>query len=154
MEKLWWYQLIYGIYYEGNFIKSIYFVGIMIRCLISFQWNNFFFYTDSKMPISYCLKIKKIIWVHGDLRQKKGYLQTCLHYLLRCIIVCMHVFMYSRSKKKKKKKHPYLFQYKLSYRNETGSNHHGLLSTLIWCFKIFLKSASTWGLYLTLIFSM
>ena len=29
------------------------------------------------------------------------------------------------SKKKKKTKHPYLFQYKLSYRNETGANHHG-----------------------------
>ena len=44
--------------------------------------------------------------------------------------------MYSRSKKKKKKKekkkkHPKLFQYKLSYRNETGTNHHGLLSTSV-----------------------
>ena len=29
-------------------------------------------------------------------------------------------------KKKKKKEHPYLFQYKLSKRNETGTNHHGL----------------------------
>ena len=27
----------------------------------------------------------------------------------------------------KKREHPYLFQYKLSYRNETGTNHHGLL---------------------------
>ena len=41
--------------------------------------------------------------------------------------------MYSRSKKKKKKgkKHPYLFQYKLSYKNETSTNHHGLLSTSV-----------------------
>ena len=45
--------------------------------------------------------------------------------------------MYSRSKKKKKKKkkkktkHPYLLQYKLSYRNETGTNHHGLLPTSV-----------------------
>ena len=31
-------------------------------------------------------------------------------------------------KKKKKTKHPYLFQYKLSYRNEIGTYHHGLLS--------------------------
>ena len=29
------------------------------------------------------------------------------------------------------KNYPYLFQYKLSYRNETGTNHHGLLSTLV-----------------------
>ena len=36
-----------------------------------------------------------------------------------------------QKKKRKKKKHPYLFQYKLSYRNETGSNHHGLLSTSV-----------------------
>ena len=39
--------------------------------------------------------------------------------------------MHSRSKKKEKKKHPYLFQYKLSYRNETGTNHHGLVSTSV-----------------------
>ena len=32
---------------------------------------------------------------------------------------------------KKKTKHPYLFQYKLSYRNETGTNHHGLISTSV-----------------------
>ena len=32
---------------------------------------------------------------------------------------------------KRKTKHLYLFQYKLSYRNETGTNHHGLLSTSI-----------------------
>ena len=36
-----------------------------------------------------------------------------------------------QKKKKKKTKHPYLFQCKLSHRNETGTNHHGLLSTLI-----------------------
>ena len=29
----------------------------------------------------------------------------------------------------KKKKNPYLFQCKLSYRNETGTNHYELLST-------------------------
>ena len=38
-----------------------------------------------------------------------------------------------------------LFECKLSYRNETGNNHHGLLSTSVWCFKIFLRGASTWG---------
>ena len=48
--------------------------------------------------------------------------------------------MYSRSKK-----HPYLFQYKLSYSNETGANHHGLLSTSISRFKIILRYPSTWG---------
>ena len=55
------------------------------------------------------------------------------------------------------KKLPYLFQHNLSYRNETGTNHHGLLSTSVWCFKIFLRDASTWGggsLYLTLNFLM
>ena len=29
------------------------------------------------------------------------------------------------------KKKTYLFQYKLSYRNETGNNHHGLVSTSV-----------------------
>ena len=52
-------------------------------------------------------------------------------------------FVYSSSKKKTK--HPLLFQYKLSYRNETRTNHHGLVSTSVWCFKIFLWVASTWG---------
>ena len=33
--------------------------------------------------------------------------------------------------KKKKTKHPYLFQCNLPYTKETGTNHHGLLSTLI-----------------------
>ena len=42
-------------------------------------------------------------------------------------------------------KHPYLFQQKLPYRNETGTHHHGLVSTSVWCFKIFLWGASTWG---------
>ena len=37
---------------------------------------------------------------------------------------------YMDNRSKKKTKHPYLFQYKLLYRNETGTNHHGLLSTL------------------------
>ena len=32
----------------------------------------------------------------------------------------------------------YLFQYELSYRNETGTHHHALVSTSVWCFKIFL----------------
>ena len=38
--------------------------------------------------------------------------------------------MYSRSKKKKKK-HYYLFQYVLSYRNETDTNHHGFVPTSV-----------------------
>ena len=42
-----------------------------------------------------------------------------------------------------KRKKNYLFQYKLSYRNETGTNHHGLLSTSVSCFKIFLRGVST-----------
>ena len=33
--------------------------------------------------------------------------------------------------KKSKKKTPYLFQYKLSYTNETGTNHHGLVHGLV-----------------------
>ena len=36
-----------------------------------------------------------------------------------------------KKKQKTKTKHPYLFQYKLSDRNETVTNHHGLLSTSI-----------------------
>ena len=50
-----------------------------------------------------------------------------------------------KKKNKERKTHPYLFQCKLSQRNETGTNHHGLLSTLIGCFKIFLTGPSTWG---------
>ena len=46
---------------------------------------------------------------------------------------------------KLKTKHTYLFQYKLLYRNETGTKHHGLLSTSVWCFKIFLRGSCTWG---------
>ena len=38
----------------------------------------------------------------------------------------IHTYMYRRSKKY------FLFQYKLSYRNETGTNHHGLLSFQSW----------------------
>ena len=43
--------------------------------------------------------------------------------------------------KKKKKKN----QYKLLYRNEIGINQPGLLSISVWCLKIFLKGALTWG---------
>ena len=33
--------------------------------------------------------------------------------------------------KEKKKETPHLFQYKLPYRNETGTHHHALLSTSV-----------------------
>ena len=36
-------------------------------------------------------------------------------------------------------KHPYLFKYKLSYRNEFGTNHHGLLPTSFDALKFFLE---------------
>ena len=36
----------------------------------------------------------------------------------------LHSFNLCTVSQRKKKKHPYLFQYKLSYRNETGTNHH------------------------------
>ena len=39
--------------------------------------------------------------------------------------------LYSWSKKEKEKKNTYLIQCKLSYRDETGTNQHGLLSTLV-----------------------
>ena len=42
--------------------------------------------------------------------------------------------MYSQSKKKEEEeetKYLYLFQCKLSYKNDTGSNHHGLLFTSV-----------------------
>ena len=45
---------------------------------------------------------------------------------------------YAVGHKKKKKKHPYLFHHKLSYKNETGTNHPELVSTSVWWFKIFL----------------
>ena len=36
---------------------------------------------------------------------------------------------------KKKNKNFYLFQHKLSYRNETGTNHLGLMSISVWSLK-------------------
>ena len=53
--------------------------------------------------------------------------------------------MYSQSKKKKKKEkeHPYLYQKKLSLRNETCVNHRGLLFTSIWCFEVLLRPLSS-----------
>ena len=51
-----------------------------------------------------------------------------------------------QKKRKKNPKHPFLFQYKLSYRNETGTNHHGLVSASVLCFKNFLRGPSTWGI--------
>ena len=48
-------------------------------------------------------------------------------------------FSYLQSVKKKKKRNvSYLFQYKLSYKNEIGSNHHGLLFTSVYALKFFL----------------
>ena len=79
--------------------------------------------------------------------------QPCNKHMI-CIT---HYYLYYKlsvmRSRSKKTKTTLLFQYKLSYRIETGTNHHGLLSTLVWCFKFFLTGASTWGgLYLTLIF--
>ena len=37
----------------------------------------------------------------------------------------------AKKKKNGRKKNPYLFQYKLSYINETGTYHHGLMSTSV-----------------------
>ena len=56
------------------------------------------------------------------------------------LFLVKHHFTYSWEKKRK---HFYLFQYKLLYRNKTGTNHLRLSSTSIWCFKIFLRDAST-----------
>ena len=39
---------------------------------------------------------------------------------------------------KKEMKQPYSFQNKLLYRNETCTNHHGVLSTSVSCFEFFL----------------
>ena len=67
---------------------------------------------------------------------------TMLRSYLKTRTQCAYVYVDKRTvgqKKKKKTKHPYLLQCKLSYRNETGSNHHGWLSISIWCFKIFLR---------------
>ena len=50
----------------------------------------------------------------------------------------------SVKKKINKIKQLNLIQYKLSYRNNTGTNHHGLLSTSVRSFKTFLRSSSTW----------
>ena len=44
--------------------------------------------------------------------------------------------MYSRSKKKKRKRNTSIY-FNANYRTDiTGTNHHGLLSTSISCFKI------------------
>ena len=50
--------------------------------------------------------------------------------------------MYSSSNKKRNTR--YLFQHKLSQRNETGTNHHGLLSTSVCCLEVLvLRGPST-----------
>ena len=53
----------------------------------------------------------------------------------------------------RKKEAPYLFQCKLSYRNKTGTNQHGSLSTSIWCLNFFGGSVFIGDVYPTLIFS-
>ena len=57
--------------------------------------------------------------------QKSGKHHSIPYYKSKCTVG-------KKKKKKKKKKQPYLFQYKLSYRNETGTHHH--------------ESVSTWGI--------
>ena len=58
-----------------------------------------------------------------------------LHDALQITCICDFAFemliKYICTACQKKSKHPYLFQYKLSYRNETGINHHRLLSTSV-----------------------
>ena len=78
-------------------------------------------------------------------------------YKFRHIYICIWLQTYyiytnllyactvGQKKNNNKIKHPCFFQYKLSNRNKTAINHHGLLSTSVWCFKIFLSGASTWG---------
>ena len=62
---------------------------------------------------------------HGISRH---FMEIVNDHILKLLI--HHCKIYVQSVKKKTK-HPYLFQYKLSYRKETGTNHHGLLSTSV-----------------------
>ena len=80
--------------------------------------------------------IKLVYFILTDILPGIYLLITCLN---------MHITKRYTVGQKKKKEHPYLFPYKLPYRNETGTNHHGLLSTSNRCLKIFLRGPSTWG---------
>ena len=80
-----------------------------------------------------------IFWYGFELlySYKQKYVHVC---------TCQSVSLYTYMRLKKEKKiHRYLSQYKISCRNETSTNHHGFLSTSIWCLKIFLRVPSTWG---------
>ena len=48
-----------------------------------------------------------------------------------CMILDSYISSNHCTVRRKKTKHPYLFLCKLSYRNETRTNHHGLLSTSV-----------------------
>ena len=52
-------------------------------------------------------------------------------------VISIHIFLCTVGQKKLST--PYLFQFKLSYRNEILTNHHELLSTSVWCFKILMQ---------------
>ena len=63
-------------------------------------------------------------------------LRTCkrikTHHALRAeILFNVQSVQKKKKKKRKEKKHPYLFQHKLSYRNEANINYHGVLSTSV-----------------------
>ena len=77
--------------------------------------------------------LAKLIWLNV----------MCFKIQLQLQFLIFDMHMYSRVKEKTKLL--YLFQYQSPYRNETGTNHNGLLSTSIWCFRICLRNPSTWG---------
>ena len=97
-------------------------ISSLINVLFHFSrtqtYINIFFHIEYPMTGQICNKIKKIIiffffkCIPRKLKKLSIYARkTCMR---KCIA----------GKKKKK-----LFQHKLSYRNETGTSHRGLLST-------------------------
>ena len=85
---------------------------VLVIMYKKFVTNGYFSITITKVPKIGYLQIKEV----------------SILKIIRRSTSTNHCMSYMVQQFKEKTKHPYLFQYKLSYRNETGINHHGLVS--------------------------
>ena len=69
--------------------------------------------------------LKTILELNENPMRVFGACSTRVH-TLQYKIIDIYVYIHTCTVGQKRTKHPYLFQYKVSYRNETGTNHHGL----------------------------
>ena len=90
-----------------------------IACIIGWklQWTIFYMFIVNNVTSLFYILCNLVVFINltSSLIVKKSfiYLKTSTWFTP----------MYSRSKKRKRNT-PYLFKYKLSYRNETDTNHH------------------------------